>query len=121
MSVLPDPLPLEDTTPVTEAVENSFDEATRSIRDISHELQGAISIASKNEPGAFEKFVVQTSRLGLALVHGYASAWSSAADGLAMIAADEADWWWTGELELPPTFAQNDRHGVVRGVGDDHP
>ena len=64
MSGLPDPLPLKLTTPVTEAVENSFDEATHSLHDISHQLQGAISIASR---GDATEFVTQTSRLGLAL------------------------------------------------------
>jgi hypothetical protein len=112
VSALPDPLPLEDTTPVTEAVENSFDEAARSLRDISHELQSAISIASNPKKGAYEEFIVQTSRLGRALLLGCASAWSSAVDGLGLIAADEVGWWWTAQLELP--FAKKHRHGVVR-------
>ncbi len=114
MTALPDHLSLEDTTPVTEAVENCVDEATRSLRDITYQLQSAISIASNPKQGADEAFVVQTSRLGLALVHGYVSAWSTAVDGLALIADDEAEWWWTAQLEL--LFAEEDRHGVVRAT-----
>src|SRR4051812_33107487 len=95
MSVPPDQLPLEDTTPITEAVENSFDETTRSLRDISYQMQSAISIAHQ---GAAVDFVTQSSRLGLSLLRGYVSAWSSAVDGLGLIAADEAEWWWTAQL-----------------------
>lgn len=111
MSELSDPLSLEDTTPFTEAVENSFDEVTRSFRDISHQLQSAISIASNPKPGAAGEFVTQVSRLGLSLVYGYVSAWASTVDGLALIAVDEAEWWWTQELE---PFPINNGHGVVR-------
>jgi hypothetical protein len=105
MSDLSDQLDLEDTTPVTEAVENSFDEAARSLREVSYEMQGAISAASQ---GHATDFVVQTSRLGLSLLRGYVSAWSSAVDGLGLIAGDEAEWWWTKQLTpvlrlpLPP-------------------
>jgi len=107
-----DHLSLKDTTPVTEALENTFDKAARSLRDVSLQLQGAISIATHHNEHADEEFVIQTVRLGLALVNGFASTWSAGADGLALIADDEAEWWWSGEFELP--FAEADRHGVVR-------
>jgi hypothetical protein len=112
VSILPDPLPLEATTPVTEAVENTFDEVTRSLRHVSHEVQSAISIAASPNAGAAEAFVVQSSRLGLSLLHGYVSAWSSALDGLGLIAADPAEWWWTAKLA--PAFDNPVTSGVVR-------
>jgi len=112
VKVQPDHLPFEDTTPVTEAVENSFDEAAHSVRDISIHLQRAISIASHPKKGDDDAFVVQASRLGRALLLGYASAISSAADGLALIADDEVEWWWSRQLEVP--LAKKDRHGALR-------
>jgi hypothetical protein len=110
--MFPDPLPLEATTPVTEAVENTFDEVTRGLRHVSHELQSAMSIASGRNAGAAEAFVIQSSRLGLSLLHGYVSAWSSVLDGLGLIAADEAEWWWTAKLT--PAFDGPVTGGVVR-------
>jgi hypothetical protein len=86
--------------------------ATRSLRDISYQLQSAISIASHPKAGADDAFVVQAGRLGLALVFGYASALSSAVDGVALIADDEVEWWWSTQIVLP--FVKKDRHGVVR-------
>ena len=84
MSVQPDHLPFADTTPVTEAIENSVDEAAHSLRDVGIQLQRAISIASHPKKGADDAFIVQVSRLGRSLLLGYASVWSSAADGLAL-------------------------------------
>jgi hypothetical protein len=110
----PDHLPLTQTTPVTEAVENNVDVATRSLRDISYQLQSAISIASHAKAGADDAFIVQASRLGRALVFGYAAALSSAFDGIALIADDEVEWWWSAQLTLP--FAKKDRRGVVRAT-----
>jgi hypothetical protein len=43
------------------------------------------------------------------------SAWSTAVDGLGLIAADTVEWWWTGELEL--SFpADADVRGVARAT-----
>jgi hypothetical protein len=98
--VLPDPLPLEATTPVTEAIENGVDEGVRSINDISHQLQSAVSIATRG--GTPGDYVTQVSRLGVSVVRGIVSAWSTAVDGLGLIAADTVEWWWTGKLTAFP-------------------
>jgi hypothetical protein len=112
VTVLPYPLPLDATTPVTEAIENGTDEGVRSINDISRELQSAIAIATKGGPTG--EYVTQVSRLGMSVLRGVVSAWSTAIDGLGLIAADSVEWWWTGELTLHfPTIAHVPR-GVVR-------
>ena len=45
-------LPLEQTTPVTEAVENGVDEGIQAINDISGHVQRAISLATTSWDGA---------------------------------------------------------------------
>jgi hypothetical protein len=105
----PTELPLEETTPVTEAIENSVDEGVRSATDVSYQLQRAISLATTG--GSAAEYVTQVSRLGVSVLRGVVTAWSTAVDGLGLIAADRVEWWWTRELKL--TFP---RGAEVRGV-----
>jgi hypothetical protein len=105
--VVPFQLPLEETTPVTEAIENSVDEGLSSVNDINEQLERTISIATTG--GSAGAYITQASRLGMSVLRGFVSAWSAAIDGLALIAADEVEWWWTEKLE-PFGAAQ----GIVR-------
>jgi hypothetical protein len=89
-------LPLEQTTPVTEAVENGVDEGIQAINDISGHVQRAISLATT--AGTADDYLIESSRLGLAVLRGIVSGWSTAANGLGLIVAGEVEWWWSDKL-----------------------
>jgi hypothetical protein len=107
-------LPLEATTPVTEAIENVVGEGVRGVTDVSYHAQQVISRATTGGP--FAAYVADVSRLGVAVLRAAVSSWSAAIDGLGLIAADQVEWWWTQELTLTFPANQNGQPADVRGV-----
>jgi hypothetical protein len=106
-------LPLEDTTPVTEAIENVVGEGVRGLADVGYHAQRVVSSATKAAPAAY---VADVSRLGLAMLRAVVSSWSAAVDSLGLLAADEVEWWWTHELALTFPDPAARRPADVRGV-----
>jgi len=92
----PDRLSIEETTPVTEAIENLVDEAASGIEQTGIHLQRAISIATTG--GTFENYVAEAAQLGISVVTGVMSTWSTVVSSLGLLAADDVRQWKTSVL-----------------------